>query len=116
VLAAYNAGPGHVDDARILAIQRERDPNQWEGSVDQSLLLLLRPEYHRESRYGYVRGTETVAYVREVLRRYELLRGLTARDTAQRNARTYPTQTAFTSPRRTGAESVDGEAGALRHN
>lgn len=114
VLAAYNAGPGHLDDARMLTIELQRDPNQWEGAVDESLLLLRRPEHHRKSRYGYVRGTETTAYVREVLRRYQLLRELTSRDTAQTVMRSYPTQTAFTAPPRTGTRSVDSDAGALR--
>lgn len=70
-LAAYNAGQGHVDDARILSIIREEDPNSWK-SVRESLLLLRKPEWHRQVRYGYVRGSETVGYVREVLRRYDL--------------------------------------------
>lgn len=71
-LAAYNAGQGHLDDARFLAIMRGKDPNAWKGSVRTSLLLLRKPEYHRQVRYGYVRGTETVDYVDRVLRRYEL--------------------------------------------
>jgi membrane-bound lytic murein transglycosylase F len=83
-LAAYNAGMGHVDDARILSVMREKNPNQWDGSVEESLLLLRKPEYHREVRYGYVRGTETVAYVRQVLRRYQLFKDLTRREVARR--------------------------------
>ena len=114
VLAAYNAGQGHVDDARILTVERERNPNQWESAIDESLLLLLRPEYHRKSRYGYVRGTETVDYVRQVLRRYALLKDLTSRDTAHRGSRIYPTQTVFSSPPKAGVEDVDSEARGLR--
>ena len=72
-LAAYNCGQGHLDDARILSLKRGKDPNQWEGSVRESLLLLRKPQYYHEARYGYVRGNETVAYVREVERRYDLL-------------------------------------------
>jgi membrane-bound lytic murein transglycosylase F len=70
-LGAYNAGQGHLDDARILSVMLGKDPNVWTGSVDASLLLLSRPEYHRQVRYGYVRGTETVGYVDQVLRRYD---------------------------------------------
>lgn len=70
-LGAYNAGQGHLDDARILSVMLGKDPNIWSGSVDASLLLLSRPEYHRQVRYGYVRGTETVSYVDQVMRRYE---------------------------------------------
>jgi membrane-bound lytic murein transglycosylase F len=75
-LAAYNCGQGHLDDARILAVQRNKNPNAWSGSVRESLLLLRRPQYHRQVRYGYVRGHETVAYVRDILTRYDLLRQL----------------------------------------
>lgn len=75
-LAAYNCGHGHLDDARMLAVRRGLNPNAWEGSVRESLLLLRKPKYHREARYGYVRAHETVAYVREVVRRHDLLRRL----------------------------------------
>ena len=96
-LAAYNAGSGHIDDARILSITRGKNPNQWEGSVEESLLLLRKPEYHRQARYGYVRGSEPVAYVREILRRYELFKELTARDTASSLPTTAGAETALSS-------------------
>ena len=76
-LAAYNCGQGHLDDARMLAIRRGKDPNVWEGSVRESLMLLRDPQYHRQARYGYVRAGQTVTYVREILQRYDLLRHLT---------------------------------------
>lgn len=76
-LAAYNCGHGHLDDARMLSVRRGRDPNAWQDSVRESLLLLRRPRFHREARYGYVRGHETVGYVQDVLNRYALLRRLT---------------------------------------
>jgi membrane-bound lytic murein transglycosylase F len=34
------------------------------------MLLLEEPEYYDRSRFGYVRGSETVRYVREIDRRY----------------------------------------------
>jgi membrane-bound lytic murein transglycosylase F len=70
ILAAYNAGHGHVHDARILARQLGKDPNQWFGHVDQAMLLLSRPEYYQRARYGYVRGREPVKYVKEIRDRY----------------------------------------------
>ncbi len=76
-LAAYNAGQGHLDDARMLAIMRGEDPNQW-PSVRKSLLLLLEPEQYRRVRYGYVRGTETTKYVDDIMRRYEIFQNLLA--------------------------------------
>jgi len=98
-LAAYNAGMGHVDDARILSVMREKDPNRWDGSVEESLLLLRKPEYHRQVRYGYVRGTETVAYVRQVLRRYQLFKDLTRRELARRSTSPRPVETVVSSMR-----------------
>jgi membrane-bound lytic murein transglycosylase F len=70
-LAAYNAGWGHVQDARRLAAQKGWDPNKWFGHVDKAMLLLEQPTYHRNSRYGYVRGSETVGYVSKVQNRYD---------------------------------------------
>jgi membrane-bound lytic murein transglycosylase F len=75
-LAAYNCGQGHLDDARMLSIMRNRDPNRWKSSVRESLLLLQKPKYHARTRYGFVRGEETVNYVEEIQRRYSLLRQL----------------------------------------
>ncbi|MCC1497598.1 transporter substrate-binding domain-containing protein [Alcanivorax sp. 1008] len=69
-LAAYNAGHAHVHDARRLARKIGKDPNKWFGNVEQAMLLLSRPEYYRQARYGYVRGSEPVNYVREIRERY----------------------------------------------
>jgi membrane-bound lytic murein transglycosylase F len=70
-LAAYNAGWGHVQDARRLAAQKGWDPNQWFDHVEKAMLLLEQPRYHVHSRYGYVRGSETVAYVSGIQNRYD---------------------------------------------
>ena len=42
-LAAYNCGQGHLDDARTLARWLGNDPDVWEGSVREALLLLREP-------------------------------------------------------------------------
>lgn len=97
-LAAYNCGQGHLDDARILAVQRNKNPNSWEGSVRESLLLLRRPQYYRQVRYGYVRGHETVGYVREVLARYELLRQLSQPRRASIGRATYAAAVGIEAP------------------
>lgn len=78
-LAAYNCGQGHLDDARTLTRLLGRNPDEWEGAVRESLLLLRQPSYHRMVRYGYVRGHETVGYVREIERRFELLQQMAPR-------------------------------------
>ncbi|WP_339616276.1 transporter substrate-binding domain-containing protein [uncultured Gilvimarinus sp.] len=69
-LAAYNAGFGHVQDARRLARQKGWDPDVWFDNVERAMLLLSRKEYSSKARFGYVRGTEPVQYVRNIRERY----------------------------------------------
>nr|WP_277608420.1 transporter substrate-binding domain-containing protein [Microbulbifer elongatus] len=69
-LAAYNAGHGHVRDARVLAERLGKDPNRWFGNVEDAMLLLSQPEHYRKARFGYVRGREPVNYVRQIRDRY----------------------------------------------
>ena len=73
VLAAYNAGSGHVTDAIALAGKFELNPRLWEDNVAQAMLWEMDPEYYNDSvcTYGYCRGTEPVDYVVKVLNRYE---------------------------------------------
>lgn len=70
-LASYNAGKGHVDDARRLAAELGLDPNRWFGHTERAMLLLQEPRYSRRARYGYVRGSEPVKYVSEIQSRYD---------------------------------------------
>ncbi len=69
-LASYNAGYNHVRDARRLAQQQGLDPDQWFAHVEKAMLLLQKPQYFRDARFGYVRGREPVQYVREIRNRY----------------------------------------------
>lgn len=69
-LAAYNAGAGHIKDARRLARQKGLNPNRWFDNVEKALLLLSKPEYAKKARHGYVRGLEPVNYVRQIRGRY----------------------------------------------
>ena len=71
VLASYNAGQGHVLDARRLAQKYGKDPERWED-VAHYLLLKSEPEYYNDPvvKSGYCRGSEPVNYVREILQRY----------------------------------------------
>ena len=71
LLAAYNAGQGHVFDARRLAHALGLDANRWFGHVENAMLLLSNPRYARHARYGYCRGSEPVRYVSEIRRRFE---------------------------------------------
>ncbi|WP_240359922.1 transporter substrate-binding domain-containing protein [Pyxidicoccus trucidator] len=69
-LASYNAGLGHVLDARRLAQEQGLDPNRWFGNVEKTMLLLEKPKYYRRARHGYCRGSEPVKYVSEIQTRY----------------------------------------------
>ena len=75
-LAAYNAGLGHLKDARRLAHRLGLDPDRWFDNVEQAMLLLSKPEYYRKARHGYVRGREPVAYVRDIRDLYDAYRSL----------------------------------------
>ena len=69
-LAAYNAGSGHVRDARKLAAQLGLDRNLWFDHVEQAMLKLSERKYASQAAHGYVRGREPVNYVREIRERY----------------------------------------------
>ncbi|MEA1896756.1 MAG: transporter substrate-binding domain-containing protein [Bacteroidota bacterium] len=73
VLASYNAGLGHVLDARALAVKFNKDPMIWEGSVDEFILKKSNPRYYLDPvvKYGYCRGQEVYNYVEQIFARYE---------------------------------------------
>jgi membrane-bound lytic murein transglycosylase F len=70
-LAAYNAGAGHVHDARRLAQQLGYDPDRWFDNTEEAMLLLAKTEYARKARFGFVNGREPVNYVRDIRQRFE---------------------------------------------
>ena len=70
-LAAYNAGFGHVTDARKLASGvLGLDPDRWFDNVERAMRLLSKRAYYRNTTHGYVRGREVVNYVRQIRERY----------------------------------------------
>lgn len=73
ILASYNIGYGHIEDARRLADRYGADPNIWYGSVEEWLLKKADPDYYTDKvvKYGYARGIETYNFVKEVIDRYE---------------------------------------------
>jgi len=73
ILAAYNAGPGHVLDAMKLAEKNGKDPHKWDNNVAVWLLKKSEPQYFNDAvvKSGYFRGTESVAFVSQILDRYE---------------------------------------------
>ena len=74
-LAAYNAGVGHVRDARRLAAAKGWDAATWFGHVEHAMLLLSEPDYARQALHGYVRGEEPVRYVGAIRDRYRAYLG-----------------------------------------
>lgn len=76
-LATYNAGMGHVADARRLSIDQNKNPNEW-NTVSESLLKLMQRRYYQHARYGFCRGIETVRYVNEIMNRYNTYQAILA--------------------------------------
>ncbi len=71
-LAGYNAGIGHVQDARFLAKLTKKDPNRWFGQVEKAMLLKEDRRYHEKTRHGYSRARETINYVSRIQSRYDV--------------------------------------------
>ena len=72
VLASYNAGPGHVSDARRLAEKYGKDPDIWDENVAEYIKLKSHPKYYRDPvvRHGYCRGMQPYLYVKKIIGRY----------------------------------------------
>ncbi len=73
ILAAYNCGAGHVQDAQLLARDKGLNPYLWTDHVEQMILDLSYPGNFNKPiiKHGYVRGLEPVNYVNEIFERYE---------------------------------------------
>ncbi|MBU1370561.1 MAG: transporter substrate-binding domain-containing protein [Bacteroidetes bacterium] len=78
ILASYNAGVGHVLDARRLAKKYKKDPDVWTEQTDFFLLNKSKPAFYHDSvvYYGYARGEETYAFVEQITDRYDHYRNL----------------------------------------
>ncbi|NQZ74870.1 MAG: transporter substrate-binding domain-containing protein [Ekhidna sp.] len=72
VLASYNVGLGHLEDAVRLAEKYGGETDKWE-SVKEYLLKKARPTYFNDPvvEYGYCRGSEPVGYVDNILGIYQ---------------------------------------------
>ncbi len=73
VLAAYNAGLGHIYDSIALADKYGLAKNRWEGGVDKAALMKSHPQYYRDPvvKNGYFRGRETIDFVARVKTAYQ---------------------------------------------
>lgn len=70
-LAAYNAGAGHIDDARALAKARGLDPTLWFDHTARALMWKMERKTAAKTRHGYCRATETVRFVERVQQMYD---------------------------------------------
>ncbi len=72
ILASYNSGHAHIYDAIALARKTGRNPRVWTDNVADALLLKSNPKYINDPvvKYGYCRGRQTTAYVREIYKFY----------------------------------------------
>ncbi len=72
ILASYNTGHGHVEDARRLAVKNGYDDDVW-ADVAYWLLQKSKRDVYLDPvvRYGFCRGLEPVTYVSYILDRFE---------------------------------------------
>ena len=72
VLASYNLGYGHVDDARKLAIKYGADSAKWSDNVETYLMKKSNEKYYNDNvvRNGYCRCKETLQFVKDIIQRY----------------------------------------------
>ena len=73
ILASYNAGLGHVQDARRLARAEGANPNSW-SDVSKYLQLKSNPAYYTRSevKAGRFAGSkETLGFVKLAMTKYD---------------------------------------------
>jgi len=78
VLAAYNAGQGHIFDAIALAKKYGANPEIWQDNVEKYLLLKSEHEYYRDEvcKLGFFRAAHSVRYVSDVLKTFDRYMGV----------------------------------------
>lgn len=78
ILASYNAGPGHVIDAKNLAIKYGKNPQSWK-EVSFFLLNKSKPKYYKDPvvKHGYCKGFIAYDYVKEIMERYHHYKNIT---------------------------------------
>ena len=78
VLAAYNAGQGHIFDAIALAKKYGANHEIWQDNVEKYLLLKSEREYYNDDvcKLGYFRAAHTVRYVSDVQKTFDKYMGV----------------------------------------
>ncbi len=72
MVAAYNVGFGHLEDARVLTQSLGGNPDSW-ADVRRQLPHLAEERFYRRAKRGYARGWEPVQFVDRVQRYLTLL-------------------------------------------
>ena len=81
ILASYNVGYGHVEDARRLAEKFGDDPGKWSDVAYWLIRKSKRSVYNDPVvKYGFARGTEPVAYVDLIMERHEHYKAFVVND------------------------------------
>jgi membrane-bound lytic murein transglycosylase F len=72
VLASYNTGAGHVEDAQRLTEKYGGNPQKWDD-VSYWLLQKSTQQYSSDAvvKFGFCRGLEPVNYVTNILERFD---------------------------------------------
>ena len=88
ILASYNCGAGHVDDAQRLAEKYGGNPLSWDD-VSYWLLQLSTQQFTTDPvvKFGFCRGLEPVNYVSFILDRYDHYKQFVAHRTRQTGCR-----------------------------
>ena len=76
-IAAYNQGMGHLEDARIMTMQRGLDADVW-ADVKRVMPLLSQRQHYANTRHGQARGGEAVVHVETVRLYHDILKRLDA--------------------------------------
>lgn len=72
LVASYNVGFGHVEDARVLAQKMGLNPDSW-AQVSRVLPLLAEHRWYSHTKNGYAQGWQPVEYVKRVQQFMKLL-------------------------------------------
>ncbi|MDR1563188.1 MAG: transglycosylase SLT domain-containing protein [Dysgonamonadaceae bacterium] len=72
IIASYNAGAGHINDARALAGKYGKDPSKWKDTED-FLRRLKEEEFYNDTvcRAGAFNAGQTLFYLESVIERWD---------------------------------------------
>jgi membrane-bound lytic murein transglycosylase F len=72
ILASYNIGPGHIQDARNIARMLNKPDTIWDGHVAECLLLKSQEKYYTLDivKHGYCHAKEPYHFVGKILAVY----------------------------------------------